>query len=360
MQDSIAAAADKSAGGEVATTGQWLDMLIRRMFGVMHTFDEDNFDANRYRDESPNAFYVENHAWYFSFLLKNLAQFFEARQLLEDEASRALFDQLVLFRAMGHLHVRLPFNNPENRGHLITAESWRAFDTDDIGQFGPLAVFLVPAHDQDIRIKGWRGNVAATFLYRQYYFSRGSVVVEPRPGDQVIDAGGCFGDTALGFADSIGENGHVHVFDPLPRHCAIMHEAIAMNPALAPRISVYPYGLTDQVNDAPPLPIDDRINPGARIESGVPTLTIDAAVSSHGVPRVDFIKMDIEGSELGALRGAESSIRRWRPRLAISLYHRPEDFFSIPSWVNSLGLGYRFFLDHYSIHHEETVLYATI
>jgi len=75
--------------------------------------------------------------------------------------------------------------------------------------------------------------------------------------------------------------------------------------------------------------------------------------------RIDLIKLDIEGSELGALRGAEKSLRRWRPKLAISLYHRPEDFFAIPLWLKSLDCGYRFYLDHYSIHHEETVLYGT-
>ena len=80
----------------------------------------------------------------------------------------------------------------------------------------------------------------------------------------------------------------------------------------------------------------------------------------NDVPRLDFIKMDIEGSELSALRGAESSIRRWQPKLAISLYHRPEDFFSIPLWIDALGVGYRLFLDHYSIHNEETVLYASV
>ena len=103
------------------------------------------------------------------------------------------------------------------------------------------------------------------------------------------------------------------------------------------------------------------IDPCARIVTeAMPTTTIDEAATRSNALRVDFIKMDIEGSELSALRGAESTIRRWQPKLAISLYHRPEDFFSIPSWIDSLGIGYRLFLDHYSIHHEETVLYATV
>lgn len=90
----------------------------------------------------------------------------------------------------------------------------------------------------------------------------------------------------------------------------------------------------------------------------VPTTTIDEFAVHHPVPRLDFIKMDIEGSELSAPKGAETSIRRWRPKLAIPLYHRPEDLFSIPLWIDSLSVGYKFFLDHYSIHNEETVLYA--
>jgi hypothetical protein len=89
------------------------------------------------------------------------------------------------------------------------------------------------------------------------------------------------------------------------------------------------------------------------------TTTIDELVRSGIAPRVDFIKMDIEGAELDALRGAMHTLRRDRPRLAISLYHRISDFETIPRFLASLELGYRFYLDHYTIHAEETVLFAT-
>ena len=68
--------------------------------------------------------------------------------------------------------------------------------------------------------------------------------------------------------------------------------------------------------------------------------------------------MDIEGSELAALQGAEQTLRQFKPNLAISIYHKFADFFEIPSYLHGLGLGYRFYLDHYTIHAEETVLYA--
>jgi hypothetical protein len=68
--------------------------------------------------------------------------------------------------------------------------------------------------------------------------------------------------------------------------------------------------------------------------------------------------MDIEGAELPALRGAEATLRAFRPKLAIALYHRLDDFIDIPAYLDGLGLGYAFFLGHFTIHSEETVLFA--
>jgi hypothetical protein len=90
----------------------------------------------------------------------------------------------------------------------------------------------------------------------------------------------------------------------------------------------------------------------------VPTVTIDGLVESGRVAKVDFIKMDIEGAEVEALKGAEQTLRNFRPRLAICLYHRPSDFETIPKFIDSLGLGYRFYFNHYTMHAEESVLFC--
>ena len=90
----------------------------------------------------------------------------------------------------------------------------------------------------------------------------------------------------------------------------------------------------------------------------VQTQTIDDFVSEQSIKKIDFIKMDIEGSEPNALKGAEGTIRKHRPKLAIAIYHDLRHFASIPNWIDGLGLGYRFYVGHFTIHAAETVLFA--
>ena len=89
------------------------------------------------------------------------------------------------------------------------------------------------------------------------------------------------------------------------------------------------------------------------------TESIDHLVASGRIEKVDFIKMDIEAAELNALKGAEQTIRRFKPKLAITVYHSIKDFWEIPEWLDRLGLGYKFYLRHFTIHAEETVLFAS-
>jgi hypothetical protein len=69
--------------------------------------------------------------------------------------------------------------------------------------------------------------------------------------------------------------------------------------------------------------------------------------------------MDIEGSELQALQGAEHTLRTFRPKLAIALYHKKEDMITIPAYLQGLDLDYIFFLGQFTSQLEETILFAT-
>ena len=67
---------------------------------------------------------------------------------------------------------------------------------------------------------------------------------------------------------------------------------------------------------------------------------IDSYVKQHELD-VALIKLDLEGEEENALEGAVETIRRQRPVLLVSIYHRPSDFFSLRGWLDRLRIGYQ-------------------
>jgi FkbM family methyltransferase len=174
----------------------------------------------------------------------------------------------------------------------------------------------------------------------------------------VIDGGACYGDTALWLAHRIGPAGRVLSFEFMPAHLEIFRENLARNPGLAGRIELVPRALHRQ--SGLELALLDG-GPGSRLGTGpgpAVTTTVDDLVRERGLARVDFVKLDIEGAELDALVGAEETLRRFRPRLAICAYHKPEDLGVLPAWIDALGLGYELRLAHFSALSWDTVLFA--
>lgn len=83
--------------------------------------------------------------------------------------------------------------------------------------------------------------------------------------------------------------------------------------------------------------------------------TIDNVL--HG-RRVTYISMDIEGAEHNAILGAEQTIKKWKPKMAVCVYHKREDMFDLLLLLKSFVPDYKFYLRHYTCDQTETVLYA--
>lgn len=90
----------------------------------------------------------------------------------------------------------------------------------------------------------------------------------------------------------------------------------------------------------------------------IETMPIDEIVDP--TEKITFIKMDVEGAELESLKGAKETIKRCRPKLAICIYHKPEDLTEIPLYIKSLVPEYKLYVRHHSNSIAETVLYAII
>ena len=104
---------------------------------------------------------------------------------------------------------------------------------------------------------------------------------------------------------------------------------------------------------------DDAIRGNTISASGVAGKTVRLSDHLRDEP-VSFIKMDIEGAESTALKGAAELICRRRPDLAICTYHAISDLYEVPLYIHSLVPEYRLYLRHHTPVHYETVCYAVI
>lgn len=80
--------------------------------------------------------------------------------------------------------------------------------------------------------------------------------------------------------------------------------------------------------------------------ASVEVTTIDAYAREKNLPSVDFIKLDVEGAELDILKGAVVTIAQFKPILALSAYHKLDDFWTLMNFVKSIRPDYEFALRH--------------
>lgn len=321
----------------------------------------DNFDAARFNFDGidrSNFFDVNTAAFNFDWFFKHNPALYAAYMALDNNASKRLYLYLIAFRLGSHFSVRLPqpyLDEPERALEYAQAEKSVESELVVGGMFGKLRHF-------DFEFKGLRyvadctGGLEYYLLRGQYFYAVDGAVVRPEPGDYVIDGGACTGDTALVFSNVVKDGGLVYAFDPIAEHLQIMEHNIKSFPHA--NVIPMPYGLSDRDVDEPPLVLD-KYNPGFRADKQtVPLRRIDTLVQQGEIARIDFLKLDVEGSEMESLHGAAQSIERFRPKMALSLYHKPNDLFEIVNFVRSTHPFYKLYLGHYTIHSEETVLYC--
>lgn len=283
-----------------------------------------------------------------------------------DKDDRQLLVEIIAYRLMGFSKVKLPTNNPGYQHALQLAESARVGnETYDPGfMHFILNKYELNTVGYDATLFFSDVGIAIDFIIEQYACKKnGTTIVGAEEGDIVLDAGGCWGDTALYFGTKVGNEGKVFSFEFIPGNIQLFNKNIDLNPHMKDRISL----VNRPVSEISNVPLYFRDNgPGSSVkvapfpeQSGeTSSISIDDFVEAYKLPTVDFIKMDIEGAELDALKGAINTIKKFRPKLAIAIYHSMHDFVQIPKWILNLDLGYELHLGHFTIHAEETVIFA--
>jgi FkbM family methyltransferase len=154
-----------------------------------------------------------------------------------------------------------------------------------------------------------------------------------REGDIVLDCGahyGVFVRKALDLGAAV-----VVAIEVAPENAECLRRTFSAEIAQG-RVIVHPKGVWDR--DGEFILKRSVKSWGHRVIEGedeeglrVPLTTIDAIVAELELPRVDFIKMDIEGAERRAILGAAETLAEFRPRMAVAAYHREDDLDALPA-----------------------------
>jgi FkbM family methyltransferase len=293
-----------------------------------------------------------------------------------DEQSRDLLLRFLAYRALGPAHVRLqlepiPYRRSINAMNAQMAENVGLHGVGSMPFEWQFHLYNLARAGFPLHVLGQPLPLASTFLFSQYAYRDAQAGAHPRPGDVAIDAGGCWGETALWLAHAVGAGGHVHTFEPAPRNRDLLNRNLQLNPLHANRVTVWDHVLGAQRGET--VWLANRMAAGATVRDELAkvhswdqtdqalelqTESIDELIIGGAIERVDFLKVDVEGADLGVLQGAAETIRRDRPRLAIACYHKPDDLVRIPDFVASLGVEYRWYLQCSTMTDIDTVAFA--
>ena len=221
-----------------------------------------------------------------NYAAENAQKIASVREIFADEKSKDVFDKLIDYRLSGKLE--------------------------------PLRDSVSP-REEAVKLLGLKSNGSEVFM----------------------DFGAYDGDTAQEFAEITGGNyDKIYAFEPDFRSfCKLRRRHYLLTPVKLEAINAAVWNKDGE---------ESFTNAGGRQSSlgkGKPVKTIkaDSFCESRKI-KPTFMKFDVEGCEAGALAGAETIIKKYKPKLEISLYHRTEDLFDLPQAVRKLNPKYKLYL----------------
>lgn len=166
-----------------------------------------------------------------------------------------------------------------------------------------------------------------------------------KPDDVVMDCGGNVGVYTRKALDRGAAK--VITVEPAPENLKCLRRTFAKEIEEG-RVILYPKGVWHK-DDVLPMNVDPKNSAGdsfvikrdGSFTINLPLTTIDKLAEELKLDKLDFVKFDIEGAERNALKGGRNTIAKFHPRMAICVYHLPDDPEAIPAVVNEAWSGYR-------------------
>lgn len=281
---------------------------------------------------------------------------------LDDEYSKEMMLKVLVYSLCDEVKIRFPLYYDKTMGKMDEYEQLLKIDDEQIN----LWMDIIKLKKYDLTkigydIKFWLnfGGIYIDFINEQYRYKN---IIKVEKGDYVIDGGACYGDTALYFAAKGAEK--VFSFEFLDENIDIFDKNMQMNPHFKDKITfvAQPLGQISgeklyAISNGPGTSVRDVETEGAKMFE---TISIDDFVEQNNIEKIDFIKLDVECSEVPVLKGAIKTIQKFKPKLAICVYHKKDDLWIIPQLIKDILPEYKFYLDHHTINFTETLIYAKV
>ncbi len=183
---------------------------------------------------------------------------------------------------------------------------------------------------------------AATFLYHNGLRNLSSPILNYIKGKDFLDVGAYLGDSVLVFQEYSPRK--IISFDISKCNVEKFWKTMQQNRVPKEKVELIIAGVGDvcgksKINDTGLE--DNSICSSGKTE--VDLITLDEFTRQRGnAINIGFIKMDVEGFGLLAVKGMAEVLKKYRPVLSLSIYHNPDEFFEIKPLLASLNLNYNF------------------
>jgi len=164
-----------------------------------------------------------------------------------------------------------------------------------------------------------------------------------------LDGGGYVGDTATEVIKNFPDFKKIYLIEPIPENIRIAKRELDY----LKNIEFLTCGVS---NEKTTLHFNEEKSFSTMYGNGTQSVEVDT-IDNIIKEKVDYIKLDIEGAEQDAIDGAKNTIKKYKPILAICIYHKAEDWYEIPQKVLAIQSEYKVYIRHYMEGIFESVMY---
>jgi FkbM family methyltransferase len=314
-----------------------LGYLLHIIFEKLDYIKENSGSLENSKITSPESFF-DNQSYYQIFSLNFIVYCLENMTKVQLPLAWFPNDQGIIFQYLRN-KITLAFTHPILNKTLFPetelqeiSSAYQAFKNQQSEKEGVKVIaghYLLPVAAESIEV--------SVFFHRYGLNELPEKILHNLRDSDIIDCGAYIGDSALIFADYYPKS--IHCFEPNRHNYNLMLETFKLNHLN--NITINQMGVGNSLKNAKIT----LMGSGSYITSykgdKIPMTTIDV-YSSDNKLKVGLIKMDIEGFETQAVKGAKNTIEKDQPILLISVYHDAEDFFEVPRLLKTWVPEYQF------------------